>query len=317
MNNNIIIPKFNPLVSIQNKRDYFDLHPALDKRMYIRLLNWLMAVSDFLYLQRQTYYLSIDILDRYLAASLDIPKEKLELVGVTCLFIATKYEEEYPPHLLDFSILTANSCLAPEIIDKEAEILATLRWHIVSSTPVHFLNYYLQVDAFNCAAAATTSQTPQKKVDGDDLKCYETQAIPLLASNDFFCVRYSRLEFIQAARLLDLCTFDMSDFRPELMAATVLCFIISPKFAIRASGISMRDMRPCFEWMAPFALTVYRLDPLLELNTFPPCVPLYDRHLIQTHSVNLETWNSLQDIGEREVEIFKMKVLTHEMNNVL
>ena len=41
---------------------------------------------------RETYYLAMNIYDRYMDTSFNIQKEQLQLIGITCLFIASKIE---------------------------------------------------------------------------------------------------------------------------------------------------------------------------------------------------------------------------------
>ena len=43
-------------------------------------------------MQRETLYLAIDFIDRYLAKTSNVQKSSLQLVGVTALFIAAKAE---------------------------------------------------------------------------------------------------------------------------------------------------------------------------------------------------------------------------------
>ena len=43
-------------------------------------------------LHRETYYLAVDMYDRFMDAQTGIAKEQLQLIGVTCLFISAKIE---------------------------------------------------------------------------------------------------------------------------------------------------------------------------------------------------------------------------------
>jgi len=49
-------------------------------------------VSEVYKLHRETYYLALDFIDRYLSIKHDIAKQRLQLVGTTALFIAAKIE---------------------------------------------------------------------------------------------------------------------------------------------------------------------------------------------------------------------------------
>lgn len=53
-------------------------------------------VSEAYTLQRQTFYLAQDYLDRFLLTQNNIEKGMLQLIGITCLFIASKMEVKKP-----------------------------------------------------------------------------------------------------------------------------------------------------------------------------------------------------------------------------
>ena len=60
------------------------------------LVDWLFSVCERLKLLAETQAIALLLLDRFIAASQFIEKSELQLVGVTALFIAAKYEEIYP-----------------------------------------------------------------------------------------------------------------------------------------------------------------------------------------------------------------------------
>lgn len=68
----------------------FQRHPTLQPRMRAILLDWLIEVCEVYKLHRETYYLAMDYIDRYLSIHQNVPKNQLQLIGITCLFIAAK-----------------------------------------------------------------------------------------------------------------------------------------------------------------------------------------------------------------------------------
>ena len=68
--------------------------------------DWLIEVCEVYRLHRETFYLAVDFLDRYLGLTDSVPKNRLQLIGVTCLFIGAKLEEIYPPKLQEFAYVT-------------------------------------------------------------------------------------------------------------------------------------------------------------------------------------------------------------------
>lgn len=53
----------------------------------------------------ETLFITVNLIDRFLS-KYSIEKSQVQLVGVTSLLIATKYEEIYPPTLKDFIYIT-------------------------------------------------------------------------------------------------------------------------------------------------------------------------------------------------------------------
>ena len=74
-------------------------------------------------LHRETFHLSVDFVDRYLAATHDVPKSQLQLIGTTSLFVAAKFEEIYPPKLQEFAYVTDGACTEKDILQLEIVML--------------------------------------------------------------------------------------------------------------------------------------------------------------------------------------------------
>ncbi|XP_022256559.1 G1/S-specific cyclin-E-like [Limulus polyphemus] len=98
-------------------------HPALHARMRAILLDWLIEVCEVYRLHRETFYLAQDFVDRYLASRQNVPKQQLQLLGITALFVAAKIEEIYPPKLSEFAYVTDGACTETEILEKELVLL--------------------------------------------------------------------------------------------------------------------------------------------------------------------------------------------------
>lgn len=75
---------------VQRDPQMFQRHPTLQPKMRAILLDWLIEVCEVYKLHRETYYLAMDYIDRFLSIHLNVPKNQLQLIGITCLFIASK-----------------------------------------------------------------------------------------------------------------------------------------------------------------------------------------------------------------------------------
>ena len=56
-------------------------HSTLQPRMRAILFDWLVEVCEVYRLHRETFYLAVDFIDRYLGATSEMPKTRLQLVG--------------------------------------------------------------------------------------------------------------------------------------------------------------------------------------------------------------------------------------------
>jgi cyclin B len=73
-------------------------------------------------------YVAVSIIDRYLS-KVPLTKNKLHLLGVTSLLIATKYEEIYAPGLKELLSVSENKFNKDEVLNFEYEILSTLEFN--------------------------------------------------------------------------------------------------------------------------------------------------------------------------------------------
>eukprot|EP00548_Thalassiothrix_antarctica_P010301 CAMPEP_0194161070 /NCGR_PEP_ID=MMETSP0152-20130528/78738_1 /TAXON_ID=1049557 /ORGANISM="Thalassiothrix antarctica, Strain L6-D1" /LENGTH=509 /DNA_ID=CAMNT_0038870819 /DNA_START=46 /DNA_END=1575 /DNA_ORIENTATION=- len=107
------------------------------------LIDWLVEVHLNFKLLPETLYLTVNILDRYLARK-EISRKKLQLVGITCLLIASKYEETIPPKLGEFAYVCHDACTRKDIVDFEETMLNALAYRVTIPSSYTFLLRYLK-----------------------------------------------------------------------------------------------------------------------------------------------------------------------------
>ena len=128
--------------------DYMSKRTDINSKMRSILNDWLVEVHMKYKLVPETLYITINIIDRYLSLK-DIKRNKLQLVGVTSMFIASKYEDIYPPEVKDFSYITDHAYTKKEILNMEMEILSTLNFNVTFPTPFRFIEIYKQILNFD------------------------------------------------------------------------------------------------------------------------------------------------------------------------
>ncbi|XP_073824161.1 cyclin E [Musca autumnalis] len=287
-----------------------DHHPGLQPRMRAILLDWLIEVCEVYKLHRETYYLAVDYLDRYLSAQKNVQKTHLQLIGITCLFVAAKVEEIYPPKIGEFAYVTDGACQESDILQHEILLLQALEWNISPVTAIGWLGVYMQLNVNNRTPASF--QTSQRKLK-------QQQRIPPAASTHnidlaqrltkfgevddaFIYPQFSGMEFVQTAQLLDLCSLDVGvgNFPYSVIAAAAISHTFNRETAVRCSGLEWKTIQPCARWMQPFfeviseeSHNLHLLEQNEQISTkfglghICPNIVTDESHIIQTHTTTM------------------------------
>ncbi|KAJ0243285.1 Cyclin-A2-2 [Hirschfeldia incana] len=116
-----------------------DIDPAM-RRI---LIDWLIEVSEDFKLVPDTLYLTVNLVDRFLSISC-VDRHRLQLLGVTCLLIATKYEELCAPPVEEFCFITANTYTRPEVLSMEMQVLNYVHFKLSVPTTKTFLRRFIR-----------------------------------------------------------------------------------------------------------------------------------------------------------------------------
>ena len=121
--------------------DYFENQSDIKPRMRTILIDWLVQVHHRFKLYQETFFLTVWIIDSYLMRK-PVKKNKLQLVGVSALLLAAKYEEIYTPEVRDFVYITDSAYTGEEIRAMEKELFFTLDYCLGTPLCLHFLRRY-------------------------------------------------------------------------------------------------------------------------------------------------------------------------------
>jgi len=119
------------------EEDYLD-QSSVSPDMRGVLVDWLLQVQHYLKLSQETLYLGISLLDTILDKR-DVEADKLQLVGITSLYVASKCEEYYPADLKKLVHLTENSYREQDVFDMELVLLGVVHFQVYVPTPADFL----------------------------------------------------------------------------------------------------------------------------------------------------------------------------------
>ncbi|XP_061359582.1 cyclin-A2-2-like [Gastrolobium bilobum] len=144
------------------------------------LVDWLVEISEEYKLVPDTLYLTVNLIDRFLSRSL-IHKQRLQLLGVTCMLISSKYEEIRAPQVEKFCFITDNTYKKAEVLEMEKEVLNLLHFQLSVPTTKTFLRRFIQ--------AAQSSDSSYK------VPCVELEFLANYLA-ELTLVEYSFLQFL-------------------------------------------------------------------------------------------------------------------------
>jgi G2/mitotic-specific cyclin 1/2 len=128
--------------------DYMDHQDDLEWKMRGILIDWLIEVHTRFRLLPETLFLAVNIIDRFLSQKV-VPLDKLQLVGVTAMFIASKYEEVLSPHIDNFVHVADDGFTVDEVLSAERYTLQTLKYDLSYPNPMNFLRRISKADNYD------------------------------------------------------------------------------------------------------------------------------------------------------------------------
>lgn len=169
-----------PSMYMANQRD-------INAKMRAILVDWLVEVHMKFRLVPDTLYLCVNIIDRY-CSIVPVPRNKLQLVGVTALLIACKYEEIYPPEVRDCVYITDRAYQREEVLAMEQDMLGKLHYKISVPTAYPFILRFLQLAKASPLTRAAANYYMERTLQEHDLLRFRpslvSAAAVLLALNN-------------------------------------------------------------------------------------------------------------------------------------
>lgn len=130
--------KFNP------NPFYIEFQYDINKKMRAILVDWLIDVHCKFKLVPATLYLTINSIDRFLSLHI-LMRQKLQLLGVSSMLLASKYEEIYAPETRDFVYISDNAYSKDDIFKMEILICTTLEYVFHIKSPIFFISNWSKI----------------------------------------------------------------------------------------------------------------------------------------------------------------------------
>jgi len=135
-------------VALSTKFNYMEKQPDITMNMRQILVDWLVEVSEEYKLQTETLHLAVNYIDRFLSL-MSVQRSKLQLVGTAAMFIASKYEEIYPPDVSEFVYITDDTYTKRQVLRMEHLVLKVLEFELGSPT-MHLFASKMSAMAGSC-----------------------------------------------------------------------------------------------------------------------------------------------------------------------
>ncbi|KAK4745069.1 hypothetical protein SAY87_011381 [Trapa incisa] len=133
--------------SEMKKRPATDFMERIQKDINVNmrsiLIDWLVEVAEEYRLVPDTLYLTVNYIDRYLSGNV-MNRQRLQLLGVASMMIASKYEEICAPQVEEFCYITDNTYLKDEVLQMESAVLNYLKFELTAPTAKCFLRRFVR-----------------------------------------------------------------------------------------------------------------------------------------------------------------------------
>ena len=146
--NILALPEIIFFLKVQKKQNPFIVNPNpfyiefqydINRKMRAILVDWLIDVHCKFKLVPATLYLTINSIDRFLSLHI-LMRQKLQLLGISSMLLASKYEEIYAPETRDFVYISDNAYSKEDIFKMEILICTTLEYVFCTPSPIFFIS---------------------------------------------------------------------------------------------------------------------------------------------------------------------------------
>ncbi len=163
-------------------------------------------------MKNETIFLAFSFLENFCQYQ-KIPQNQYQLFGVTCLYIASKFEEIHPPKLKDFVYICDKAYTSKQIIYAELEICNCLDFKLIISTPQTFLNLFQTFCSFSKEENLTSRELLIKALDNTLFFTFDPFKLALISIYLIFIMNGKQKEFNEFKKTMEIPEIDSKEFK--------------------------------------------------------------------------------------------------------
>ena len=124
-------------------RGYLSSQTELRQDHRALLVDWLVEVVDVFEMSTRSAFLAVQYVDQFLGTTV-IKRSRFQLLGATCLHIASKCEDVSYIGVDDLAVCADHAYLSEHILELEEQVLNCLRFQLSRATVLDFVNIYIE-----------------------------------------------------------------------------------------------------------------------------------------------------------------------------
>ena len=116
---------------------------TLQSNVRSQMVDWMLEVFTNYKSSDETFFLCIYIMDQYIMLTRSkLKNEDIYLIGITCIFIASKLEDLYPMRLGHILRICSNNFTENDIKQKELKIIKRINFNVINASIYYFVLCY-------------------------------------------------------------------------------------------------------------------------------------------------------------------------------
>lgn len=140
----------------------------------LEMVHWIVEQSTIKELQRETMFLGVSLLDRFLSKGYFKTKRNLQIAGIACLTLATRIEENQPLNSVRQKTfyIGSNAYSRSEVVAMEWLVQEVLKFQCYLPSMYNFLWFYLKAARANEKVEKTVKYLAVLALLGHEQLCY-------------------------------------------------------------------------------------------------------------------------------------------------